>query len=564
MRTTVWMGATLALLASAGCVAELVPDPEPEPTPTFDPFAAPLFDLLGPEQTGIDHLGEWATGVGVADIDLDGLPDLFFTDWFDSRIFRNLGDFRFEEMDNALWRAPPREEPPAGRDVVFPSDPWGITFADYDNDGDPDLFLLASGPNRLFRNDGDWAWTEVTAETGWTGTEMTYSLAVNDYDRDGFLDLYFVNHIDIVLLGQGEGGEPDPNGDIDVEVRTANDYLWRNRGDGSFEDVTALLPAGTLNGTGWTALWSDLDLDGDRDLYVASEWRPTPDVQPNHLFRNDGSDGAGGWTFTMVDEDCFCDVSIAPMGVTAGDFDRDGLQDIYMTNTFVSDSTLDGPRGAGEVLLRNEGDLVFVDASIVTGADLSADEPDRRTISWGTDFFDADNDGWLDLYVSYGPFFEDPDSPQPNGLLISEEATFRLSEDSGLSVPDDTRGVITVDLDGDGCLDVIEAHPVSQPGIFRNRCASGKRWLQVELTGTTSPRDAIGAIVRVTVGDVTWTEELIMGSVHSSPWKTLHFGLGTAVEVDRVEITWPHGLVETRTGIATNQKLSAVEGDWQE
>ncbi len=560
MNTASWGGVALAVLILAGCVTDEAPVPEPE-APRFDPFAAPMFDLLGPAETGIDHVGSWSTGVGIADVDLDGRPDLLFTDWYQTRLFRNLGDFQFEEMNNELWSRPP-EKPPGDRDWVMPSDDWGVTFADVDNDGDPDLFLLASGPNRLFRNDGDWQWTEITDSTGWTGTEMTYSVALNDYDRDGFLDLYFVNHIDIVFVPPEEG--PNPGGEIEVTVLPANDYLYRSRGDGTYEDVTHLLPAGTLDGTGWTALWSDLDLDGDRDLYVASEWRPTEDVQPNHLFRNDGPDGAGGWNFTLVDEDCFCDVSIAPMGVTAGDYDRDGLQDLYMTNTFVPDSEQSIARGAGEILLRNEGDLVFVDTSIVTAANLSQAEPNRRTISWGTDFFDADNDGWLDLYVSYGPFFEDPDSPQPNGLMFSDEGTFTLHEESGLSVPDDTKGVITADLDGDGCLDVIEAHPVSQPGIFRNRCESGGSWLQVELTGTVSPRDPMGAIVRVTVGEQTWTEELIVGSVHSSPWKTLHFGLGGAELVDRVEITWPHGLVESRTGITPNQRISATEGSFQE
>lgn len=547
----------IILLALTGALAAgcLETEAEPEAAP-FDPFAQPLFEALSPGESGVDSLGQWSAGIGVADVDGDGLPDLFVTDWYESRLFRNLGDFTFEEMDNSVWREEPPPDPPPGegpRDG-FGAAVWGVTFADYDNDGDPDLFLLTSARNRLFRNDGDFAFTEVTEEAGLAGTEMTYSLAMQDYDGDGWLDMYVVNHLEIRF------SVPDPEEPPNVEILPASDHLLRARGDGTFEDVTHLLPADLLTGTGWTAVWSDLDDDGDRDLYVASELRLDGNSETNHLFRNDGSDGAGGWTFTLADEGCFCDLVMAPMGLTLGDFDRDGDPDLYMTNTQVPGS--DASQGLGEILLRNEGDLVFTDVGIAAGANLANQENDRRTISWGTDFFDADNDGWLDLAIGYGPFFEDPDSPQPNGLLINERGSFRVHEDAGTSVLDDTRGLVAVDLNGDGCLDLVEAHTVTQPGIYRNRCESSHHWLQLDLVGTTSTRDPFGARVRVTAGDVTWSEEITGGTVHSSPWMTLHFGLGPAETVEEVTIRWPSGLVETRRDVPVDSRLEAVEGSW--
>ena len=541
---------TLAVTWGLGCFE---PDPAP---PLFDPFAQPLFDPVPSAESGVDSLGQWSAGVGVADVDGDGLPDLFVTDWYQSRLFRNLGDFVFEEVDNSAWREDPPPEPPPGGGPRegFQGDVWGVTFADYDNDGDPDLFLLTSAHNRLFRNDGDFTFVEVTDDAGLVGNEMTYSLAMQDYDGDGWLDMYVVNHMEIRF------SVPEPGEQPDVEILPASDHLLRAKGDGTFEDVTHLLPGELLTGTGWMAVWSDFDADGDRDLYVASELRLDGDSEPNHLFRNDGPDGSGGWLFTLADEGCFCDLVMAPMGVTPGDFDRDGDPDLFMTNTRVPGS--DASQGIGEVLLRNEGGLVFTDVGIATGANLANQEDGRRTISWGTDLFDADNDGWLDLAIGYGPFFEDPDSPQPNGLLINEGGSFRVHEDAGTSVPDDTRGLVAVDLNGDGCLDLVEAHTVTQPGIYKNRCESGHHWLQLDLVGTTSPRDAFGARVQVTAGGVTWTEEITGGTVHSSPWMTQHFGLGRTEAIDQITILWPSGLVETRTDVAIDRRVEAVEGSW--
>ncbi len=555
----------LAVLAAwlGGCVASST-EPEPgDETPRFDPFAQPLFERLDPTETGVDlqEPDSVSVGVGVADVDGDGLPDLFVTDWYRSKLFRNLGDFQFEEQDDSAWRqdAPPAGPgggPPPARDAIEATAVWGVTFADYDNDGDPDLFLLTAGRNRLLRNDGDFVFTDVTDVAGMPGAEMTYALALQDYDRDGLLDLYVVNHLDI-RIELSDPGEPPV-----VEVLPASDYLLRAVGDGSFEDVTHLLPAGTLDGTGWMATWADFDDDGDRDLYVASELRVGAPSQPNHLFRNDGPDGVGGWRFGLADEGCGCDLTMAPMGLAAGDYDRDGRTDLYMTNTYIPGAGQTS--GIGEVLLRNLGGLSFADVGLATGANLGAQEGGRRTISWGTDFFDADNDGWLDLAVGYGPFEEDLESAQPNGLLISEAGSFRVHEESGTSVDDETRGLLAVDLNGDGCLDLVEAHRFTQPGVFANRCDSPHRWLQIELEGTTSPRDAFGARVRVTAGGVTWTEELVGGTVHSSPWTTLHFGLGQAEAIEAVEIRWPSGLVERRTDLPVDARLHAVEGAWGE
>lgn len=520
----------LLLLLLVGCAPAVTP-----PNGEADPPGGdePDWPVDGPHFERVEGLPspERGSGVAVQDLDGDGLPELFVADFGGSRLYRNRGGFRFEPWPSEPWL-----------DGVEIFDHWGATFADLDNDGDSDLLIHQAAADGVWIND-DGAFT-LLPDSGLPSLGLTFALAAADFDGDSVLDLYATTHI----AADAEGvpvGEEGPDG------------LFRGLGDGRFVDATSALPAGVGSGRGFCARWSDWDHDGDVDLYLVNE-RP-PGAQSNHLLLNEGPDG-DGWRFSLADGGCFCDVSVAGMGQGIGDYDRDGWQDLYMTNTTFEDpDPLSGP-GNGEVLLRNLGDGVFLDTSLSSGARLGSVSEASRTISWGAEFLDVDNDAWMDLYVAYGPFVEDPLSPQPNALAMNRGGSFELLEDSGASFDGEGRAVLPVDLDADGCLDLVVGQVVGPTLIFANRCVGGPgRWVQLRLEGTSSNRDAVGAVVRLSAGGATQRQEVSGGAVHASPWKVLHFGLGAAESIDRVEIDWPGGATQVLDDLEIGRRHRLVQ-----
>jgi enediyne biosynthesis protein E4 len=513
----------LALILLVSCVPTANDDDDSEPAATY-PTDGPAFErvdvLLEPSRGG---------GIAVQDLDGDGLPELFVADFGGSRLHRNQGGFAFEPWPSEPWLK--------GAEIF---DHWGATFADLDNDGDSDLLIHQAGPDSVWlQDDGAFQPGPALPALG-----VTFSMALADFDADGILDLYSTTHV-------GLNGDGVPTGE------QGDDGLLRGLGDGSFEDVSAYLPANAGAGRGFCGRWSDWDHDGDIDLYLVNE-RP-PGDQSNHLLLNEGADG-DGWRFSLADASCFCDISLAGMGQAIGDYDRDGWQDLYMTNTSFAGAGPAPDVGNGEVLLRNTGDAVFVDASLTTGARIGRLSDGERTISWGAEFLDVDNDAWMDLYVAYGPFVEDPDSPQPNALARNTGGSFELWEDSGADHDGEGRAVVPVDLNGDGCMDLVVGQIAGPTLLFANRCVGGPgRWIQLELQGTSANRDAVGAVARVTAGGVTQRQEVFAGAVHSSPWKVLHFGLAGADGVDRVDIDWPDGSASTVQDLATNRRHRLVQ-----
>jgi len=371
-----------------------------------------------------------------------------------------------------------------------------VSWGDYDNDGDPDLYLARLiGENLLFRNDGSGSFTDVTAPPLGV-TAMSRSAPWVDYDNDGHLDLYVVNE---------SGG---------------SNVLLRNMGDGTFVDATSS-PL-DHSGLGNCVAWGDYDNDGDPDAYLAN-WG-----QPNVLFRNDG----GG---------SFADVTSAPLddagqatSVCWGDSDNDGDLDLYVCNA-----------QSANRLFRNDGGGVFTD---VTSGPLGSTDK-----GIGAGWSDFDNDGDLDLYIAnYG--VANLLLVNDGGEVFSDGTVFPLDD------PGHGGGVTWGDYDGDGDTDLYVANGGEANLLLENSASLGNHWLHLELEGTVSNRSAIGARVRVVAGGVSQIREITGGSGYASQASpAVEFGLAGSALVDTLVIRWPSGVVNVYTGVGVDQVLEIVE-----
>jgi hypothetical protein len=486
-----------------------------------------------PMPDGASHVG----GVAWRDVDGDGLPDLFLMNdatrrpASHARLLRNLGDGRFEDITVSSGITVPHL---AG---------GGAAFADYDNDGAPDLYVATAGPNRLFRNDGRGHFTDVTEAAGVGDTGRGQSASWADYDGDGDLDLYVANWDRCV-------GNPycaKPNG---------RDALYRNEGNGRFVDVAEeLFGVEGIAAGAFVAGWLDADDDGDPDLLVINDSRhnalPDTHLERHVLWRNDGPGGPGGWRFTDVTLAAGMGLSVNGMGLAVGDYDRDGHLDVFTSNI----------RPA--YLMRNLGGT-FVDVTDATHAWV-------LSWSWGATFLDVDNDGWLDLFVAtgFGTF------PKASRLLhnLGTGAFADVTAGSGVGDEQDNRAVAAADYDLDGDVDLYvprfgeaDADGYAQSEawghLFRNDTAGG-HWLTLRLEGRASNRDAIGA--RVTVAPATGRpilREVMAGTaVGSSDEPVVHVGLGADARPPHVLVRWPAGEVEDLGHLEPDRAYSVVEGE---
>jgi hypothetical protein len=501
------------------------------------------------------------TGSGVAfiDYDNDGWQDLFFVNGTrldplpkgveppTNRLYRNKGDGTFEDVTKK-----------AG--LVRTN--WGqsVAVGDYDNDGFEDLFITAFGKNALYHNNGNGTFTDVAEKAGVAENKSKWGSgnAFLDYDNDGDLDLFAASYIDLDLktaplpengpcLYKGvmvACGPPGLTGGVNM--------LWRNNGDGTFTDVSEKAGIRKTDGTyGLGVAVADYNNDGFQDIYVAN------DSSPSILYRNNKN---GTFTDIALESGCAYSVDGKPqagMGVSAGDYDRDGLMDIIKTN-FAGDTSS---------LYHNVGKAVFDDVTFSAGLGVNT-----RWLGWGTGFADFDNDGWLDIFQANGHVYPEVEKLKTEAGYAQRKVLYRnlrngkfsdVSKQVGGAIMEDapTRGVAFGDFDNDGDIDVVTNNVNSTPGLLRNDQKSGNNWLKIKLVGTKSNRDGIGAKVKVITSDGFQVEEAKSGgSYYSNNDLRLHFGVGKDKKVKTVEVTWLSGQVDKLNNVAVNQLITIKEG----
>ncbi len=492
-------------------------------------------ETFGPGSAFLDYDGDgWLDIYLVNGTYLKGLaPDLLPA----NQLYRNAGDGTFARVDAGA------------ADLRYG---MGVAVGDYDNDGDADLYVTNFGPNALYRNDGGY-FVDATQETGVGDRRWGTSCAFLDYDLDGDLDLFATNYVDFDL----DRNVICKEGRIRTYCRPqayepVGDLLYRNDGE-RFTDVTD--EAGiTLAGRGLGVALSDFDRDGDTDIYVAN------DGTMNFLYENRRGHFAeiGLQAGTRYNEDGRAE---AGMGVDFGDYDNDGYQDIFVTNFGFETNTL----------YRNSEGTYFTDVS----AEVDLAEPTYDPLGFGTKFLDYDNDADLDLFVANGhvlDLMDDIDTTgnlsyyQTNQLLRNDSRAGKrrfvdVSTQSGASfaIKNVGRGTAVADYDNDGDLDLLVNGVADPPRLLRNDGGNHNHWLTVELVGAIH-RDALGALVTATpaAGSPQVRERQSGGSYLSAHDPRLHFGLGTATQVD-LEIRWPNGQVQHLNDIAANQILRVVQ-----
>ena len=431
----------------------------------------------------------------------------------------------------------------------------GIAVADYDNDGLLDLYVTGYNGNVLYHNLGGCKFEDVTTKSGLSVGGFSTGAAWADYDRDGHVDLFVSRyiHTDVDKLGAITTNYKGLAVEAPWGMHGESDFLFHNRGDGTFEDVSKKAgvndPEGRL---GLGAVWGDYDNDGWPDLYVAN------DTEPNYLYRNK-HDG----TFEDIALLSGAAVSgegkaLGSMGVDFGDFDRDGRLDITVT-TFAYQPV---------ELHRNVSADEFSDVTWTA----KTGQPTFRFVKWGTGFVDFDNDGLLDLFVANGHIYTaidtlpgEPAYKEPI-LLFRNTGKQTFEEIAGTAGLNDSalqsrRGAAFGDLNNDGLIDAVVFNQNGPPSIFLNDTkASGHRVL-FKLEGTTSNRAAIGARVTVFAGGVARIAEVRAGGSYISQNDLrLHFGLGLETRISKVEITWPNGKREELKDLAADAIYTIVEG----
>jgi hypothetical protein len=440
---------------------------------------------------------------------------------------------------------------------------FGVAVGDYDNDGWPDIYVSNYGKNRLYHNNHDGTFTDVAEKAGVALGGWSTGPTWGDYDRDGLLDLFVPGYVKYDIdhpAMAGKGGLPEgacqyrgvnvfcgPLGLIGQE-----DHLFHNNGDGTFTDVS--LKAGVSDPAGrygFASVFIDVDDDGWIDLVVAN------DSSANYLYRNrhDGTFEDIGYVsgFSLNEEGR----AQASMGIAVGDYDRDSKIDLFVT-TFSDDY---------KTLYRNEGDGFFTDMSFRAGIGISF----IPFLDWGTGFLDYDNDGLQDLFIANGHVYPIADkagwgttyAQRPLLLRNLDGKKFQevpAATGSGLAVVIPARGAAFGDLFNDGHIDVVLNNIDSPPTLLRNTLQNSNHWIAFKLIGGPKcPRDAIGARVFLTAGGVRQRMDVFSGaSFGSSSDQRVHFGLGKAEKVEKLEIWWPNGASE-EFPISTVDRILTVQ-----
>ncbi len=560
-----WTALFLLLLFAATVVAgwSAQPSAKPQLPQLIDVTRAAgihFVHLSDPQKKYI--LESMSGGVLLIDYNRDGWPDIYFTNApsvamalagkkAKSALYRNNHDGTFTDVTDQ-----------AG--VGYPCEfPMGGAVGDYNNDGWPDILVTCLGRVVLYRNNGNGTFTDVTKQTGLKDPYWASGAAFGDYDGDGWDDLFISDYVDFHLndlpkfgsmptcLYRGIQVQCGPRG-----LKGSPDFLFHNNGNGTFTDVSKAAGVANPNGYyGLGAVWTDLNNNGLPDLYVAD------DTTPNYLYRNDGNGHFTDISFpsgTALDQN---GSEQGSMGIAVGDYLHTGLFSLFITNFSEQYDTL----------YRNDGNLSFSDVSWPSGVAA----PTVSFVGWGTGFFDFDNDGWADLFAVNGHVYPQVQNAnvgtkylQPMLLYLNRHnGTFRnISKDVGpaIQVPRVSRGAAFGDLFNDGNMDVVVENLDGPPVILRNTGGTGNHWISFQLEGTKANRLALGARVQVVAGKLVEADEVRSGGSYLSQNDLrLHFGLGKADHVDRVEIRWPIGLkgeMETLRNLPADRFYTVKEG----
>ena len=545
-----FQSAILRLLLTLSALALLATS---VPSPQFRDIAheAGLTDSFpnGGDKTKEFIIETTGSGVAFIDYDNDGYPDIFVVsgNGGTNRMYHNDGQGHFTDVTAQLG---------------LTSSGWGegVCAGDYDNDGYTDLFVTYWGQNHLYRNIGGKRFEDVTVKANLTQDRTRYNTgcAFFDYDGDGHLDLFVANYLKFDFATTPKPGAnpycfyraiPVNCGPRGLPFDT--NLLYHNRGDGTFEDVSER--SGIAKVTGHYALGvvaGDFTGDGRPDIYVAC------DQTPSLLFINQGDgtfDEEAVLSGVAFDEN---GRAMSGMGLAVGDYDGDGLLDIFRTNFSDEHETLYHNRGGGQ----------FDDVTLAAGLGQNT-----RFVSWGCVFFDFDNDGWKDLLVVNGHVFPEIDRLNTDIHFRDRAILYRntgkgtfedISEDAGPAVAarHSARGLATGDIDNDGTLEVLVNNQNEPPSLWKQTRPGAGHWLLVKLTGTKSNRSAIGAQVVVVTGAHRQTDEVRSGGSYLSQSDLrLHFGLGAAASADQIEVRWPSGKRTLLKNVAADRILNISE-----
>ncbi len=562
-----WSNAVLAAVLAAACgggpvdeaPANARPEPASGPGAAAD-AAAPvvLTDVTAEAGIRFTHntgaFGEKylpeTLGAGAIwlDADGDGRQDLLLvnsTDWprrgpgTPPALYRNDGDWSFTDVTR-------------GSGLDNPVYGIGGAAADYDNDGHVDLYLTALGPNRLHKGNGDGTFTDVTAAARVGDPGFSTSALWFDYDRDGYLDLFVANYVEWTA-------ETDLFCTLDGETKsycTPESYpgqsatLYRNRGDGTFEDVTGAAGVGSPSAKALGVVMLDSDADGWMDLFVAN------DTQPNQLFRNRGDGTFEDIAVTASVAFSETGVARAGMGADAADYADSGLPGLVIGN--FSNEML--------ALYHNEGNGLFIDEAPRSPLGRAT----LLTLTFGCFFFDVDLDGRLDIFAANGHVADDVGRVQSRVSHAQRPQLFRntgggrfaevTGAGEGLDAPLVGRGAAYADADGDGDLDVVITANGGAPRLLRNDTAGGGL-LRVRLVGRGANRDGVGARVEVTAAGQTRWRRVRTGSSYASQSELpVTVGLGDAPGVDAVRVVWPGGAIDETGPVEGNRRITIEEG----
>src|ERR1017187_1304144 len=498
-------------------------------------------------------------GVALIDYDGDGWPDIYFTNAQSvdmalhgvkarSALFHNNHDGTFTDVTDK-----------AG--VGYPCWAMGAVVGDYNNDGWPDLLGTCLGGGVLYRNNGDGAFTDVTKSAGLGGdTQWATGAAFGDYDGDGWDDLFVSHYVDFHLddlPGFGSSMTCKYMG-IDVQfgpkgLKGSPDNLYHNNRNGTFTDVSK--KSGVEDPEhrfGLTAVWSDFNNDGKLDLLV------TNDGQPNYLYQGNGRGSFEDVSFTSGVGLSESGARQANMGVALGDYLHTGRMSILISHFDIEYAAF----------YRNDGDMMFTDISIPSGIARGT----KGYVGWGDAFVDFDNDGWQDFFLVNGHVYPQIDSVpggprylEPKLLFVNKrDGSFKdMSQEAGaaIQIPQVSRGMAIGDLFNDGKLEAVVENLVGKPMILRPEGGPQNHWISFQLEGVKCNRLALNARVRATAGDLVQLGEIVSGGSYLSQNDLrIHFGLGDHQRVDKAEVLWPDGKVETLTNLDADHFYNIREG----